>query len=371
MDIAIIQPDLSNYSGGTKFVIECMLRWQKKNDVTIYTTTFDKKVLDENPLESEIKIIKPYINYQSFISLTFQTNKLSKQIGEHEIYNPQSFPANLIDKHPSVGYPHDGIRMVYDLKKPLLKRKDIPFYYKTAFRLVAPYIKYTSKKKNSLDHIISNSKYNQKYLECVYEQKVEYVVYPGINQEEYTNSRENTEKDKKLLISVSRLYPEKRTELAVKAMQYLPNYKLAIIGKGPDKTHLEKLIKELHLEKNVKIYGILKEKDLKDMYAKAFCTIFTPLREPFGIIALESLASGTPLIGVNEGGFTEIITDSEEGFLVPPDPKIIAEKIKLLEENNNLYENMVKKCIKTSKNYSWDRTANEILKIFKTTLKDQ
>lgn len=361
MDIGMIIPKLDSIGGGEKFFLECLSRWQIKNDVTVYTTSFDEELLKEFQINANVELIKPIIKNPSLslMTLPLEMKKLGNKIGKHDVYNPHLFPTNLIKNKPSVWCPQEPPRMLYDLKKYLMKRNDISLFRKLLFYSYSDMLKYINDNYTTVNEIVANSYYTKNYLENVYKKNINHVVYPGVDWEnfKFKKGKEN------VILVVNRLFPEKRVDLAIKSMEFLDDYMLWIVGEGVYLNTLKKLVLEMGLEKRVKFWGKVSEKKLIELYSECFCTVFTPLREPFGMVALESMAAGKPVIGCKEGGFTEIMEDGVHGFLIDPDPKKIAEKIIYLYENSALYEKMRKECRIESQKYSWDATSENLYNI--------
>ncbi|MGC9516358.1 MAG: glycosyltransferase [Methanomicrobiales archaeon] len=364
MDIACIIPKLNTIGGGEKFLIECIKRWQKKNEITLYTTSLDQKIIDEYSLEIQVKLLDTFFSTNSkkgFLTLPLEIRRFKNQINDHEIYNPHLFPTNLIDIHPSIWYPHEPPRVLYDLNQFFFKRKDINLSEKLLGRFYFPILRFMNENYTKIDNIVANSHFSKVYLEKVYKKDINNVVYPGVDTKNFNYSK----KFNNVLLTVNRLFPEKRVDLSIKAMQYIDDFELWIVGEGSFKTYLKKLSEKLEVSDRVKFCGFVDEKELFRIYAKCFCTLYTPLREPFGMVALESMAAGKPLIACKDGGFTEIVQNGIHGFLVDNNPKIIAEKVNYLINNIDLYNNMCKACRKDSKKYSWDSTSNKLLNLFK------
>lgn len=360
----MIIPRLNSIGGGEKFFLECAIRWQKKNDLTLYTTSLNEDIIKEFKIDSQVKIVDNGIKNKemNWISLMYEMKKLSNKIGNHEIYNSHLFPSNILNIHPTVWIPQEPPRMFYDSKDYLLKKGNLPLFKKLSLSLFSPFIRYINLNYTRSDEIVANSFYSKKYLEKIYKREVKGVVYPGVDFERFKIKKG---KDNVILV-VSRLYPEKRIELAIKSLQYLKDHVLWIVGTGPYEQTLKKIVSSLGLEKRVKFWGNVKEVKLLGIYADCFCTIFTPLREPFGMVALESMAAGKPIIACKEGGFTEIMEDNKHGFLIDPEPQKIAEKVIYLTKNKDFYLKMSKNCINQSKMYSWDKTAKLLLNILKS-----
>lgn len=109
------------------------------------------------------------------------------------------------------------------------------------------------------------------------------------------------------------------------------------------------------------IQGNLPEKQLVNAYNEAFLTTCTSEVEPFGLVPLESMACQTPVVAVKEGGYRESVIDGVTGFLVDREPKLFAEKIKLLLENSQSAKKMGKagrKYIK--KEWNWKKSIKQL-----------
>lgn len=364
MDIGIIIPSLKNYGGSQKFMLECVNLWHKNNDITLYTCNFDNRIIENYDFDFDINILNTPIfprndQFHQFFPLIMK--KLKKQVKMHEIYNTHVFPSFFIDKSPMVYCPQEPLRICYDLKDFTMKREDIPLHIKFSFQFYIPFLKWMDKKNAKFDQVVANSYFSKKQLEDVYGVETS-VIYPGVDYEKFKN------KDcEDYILVVNRIDPAKRIEIAIYTMKYLSQMKMKIIGTGSPIVikNLKNLVKELKLEDRIEFIENVTENELIEAYSKCFCTIFTPFREPFGMVALESMAAGKPVIGCNVGGFTEIVEDNKHGFLVEPDPKIISEKIKFLIDNPEIYKKMSKECLKQSSNFTWKKTANQLMNLFK------
>ena len=97
------------------------------------------------------------------------------------------------------------------------------------------------------------------------------------------------------------------------------------------------------------------------MYNSSAYTVCLSRNEPFGLIALESMACGTPVIALNEGGFKESVRDKETGFLVPPDSIKIAHTIQYALAHRRVRETMRKTSINNVQHqWTWRQTAQRI-----------
>ena len=154
------------------------------------------------------------------------------------------------------------------------------------------------------------------------------------------------------------------------------NAKLIIVGDGNEKENLEKLTKKLKLENNIIFTGKLPNNKLPRYYATADVFIAPSIKDSYGwveamgIVFLESLSSGTPIIGSNIGGIPDIIRDNETGLLVEQkNSKEIAIAVKKILKDKNFARKLVKNgqnFIKT--NYSWDSVSYRFKKVYSVIL---
>lgn len=205
------------------------------------------------------------------------------------------------------------------------------------------------------------------------------VVYPGIDTEIFKpasgNKRENC------ILSVGSYHAIKGHDLVIKALSLIPQNKqplLRILGFGDFKTfekelqYLEKLRDSRGLHNKVRFEKNFLGNNIVKVYQKSYLTIVTHFLEPFGLVPIESMACGTPVIAVREGGFRETIKHNKTGLLVERDPKELAEAILYLLENKKTWRRFSKNGPQWVKsNFSWKRATIEIEKILLHIVKNE
>lgn len=117
-----------------------------------------------------------------------------------------------------------------------------------------------------------------------------------------------------LLLYVGRLSAEKAVDRIKAVLQSIPNARLALIGNGPARTQLE----EHFADTNTHFVGYLYGEELGAAYASADAFIFPSRTETLGLVLLEAMAAGCPVIAANAGGIPDIVTDGLNGFLFDP-----------------------------------------------------
>lgn len=125
----------------------------------------------------------------------------------------------------------------------------------------------------------------------------------------------------KQLLTVALLTPNKGVDLLLKAfagaIEQEPTLTLKIVGDGSAKPALEKLAKELNLEERVTFTGILPKEELPAIYQQSGLMLSTSYVETFGVVLVEALASGTPIVATRSGGPEDIVSSSN-GVLCEP-----------------------------------------------------
>ena len=120
-------------------------------------------------------------------------------------------------------------------------------------------------------------------------------------------------------LCVSRLSPEKSIETLIvafsKAISTSPNIKLIVVGDGPSKGRIQKMIQELHLTEKVSLVGRVPHKKTIDYYHNSDVFVLSSLTEGLPIAMLEAMSTGLPVIVSNVGGVCEIVKDGHNGIL--------------------------------------------------------
>jgi len=135
--------------------------------------------------------------------------------------------------------------------------------------------------------------------------------------------------DSPLLLYVGRLSAEKEIERIKPILEAIPDARLALVGDGPHRQNLEKHFAGT----NTYFVGYLKGKELGSAFASADAFIFPSRTETLGLVLLEAMAAGCPVVAANSGGIPDIVTDGVNGFLFAPeedDKGAIAATMRLL-----------------------------------------
>ncbi|MEM1171784.1 MAG: glycosyltransferase family 1 protein [Cyanobacteria bacterium P01_H01_bin.35] len=120
--------------------------------------------------------------------------------------------------------------------------------------------------------------------------------------------------DSTILLYVGRLGAEKEIERIKPILKAIPNAYLALVGDGPNRQTLE----EHFADTPTHFVGYLRGQELASAYASADAFIFPSRTETLGLVLLEAMAAGTPVVAANSGGIPDIVTDGINGYLFDP-----------------------------------------------------
>lgn len=125
-----------------------------------------------------------------------------------------------------------------------------------------------------------------------------------------------------------------------------------------------KKVQESKLEKDVIFTGFVNEEDLPALYSGALFSVFPSLYEGFGLPVLEAMGCGTPVITSKVSSLPEVVGDA--AILVDPmNIEELAWRMEMLCESSDLREELGKKGLERSKLFSWEKTAQKTLEVYK------
>jgi glycosyltransferase involved in cell wall biosynthesis len=126
-----------------------------------------------------------------------------------------------------------------------------------------------------------------------------------------------------------------------------------------ERRYLEELANRLNV--SVEFLTLVPHEELVRLYNQARLTLYAPIMEPFGFVPLESLACGTPVVGVCEGGVRETILHNKTGLLTDRDPRCFAEAIKdLLSDSDSRKQFGRQGRTYVERQWQWDRTVRNL-----------
>ena len=172
------------------------------------------------------------------------------------------------------------------------------------------------------------------------------------------------------IVSVGRLVPRKGFDLAIRAMAQLDGAELVIAGgpapdeldADPEARRLGALIAELGLEDRVRLLGRVAHEEMPALLRSADVVVTSPWYEPFGIVPLEAMACGKPVVATAVGGLQDTVIDGVTGRLVPPrDPEALAAALaELLADEQLRAAYGAAARARVEKHYTWTSVAERV-----------
>ncbi|MFH1597521.1 MAG: glycosyltransferase family 4 protein [Patescibacteria group bacterium] len=179
--------------------------------------------------------------------------------------------------------------------------------------------------------------------------------------------------DKFNILFVGRMDPRKGLRHLLLAFPYvkkqIKNARLIIVGGGHLKAYYKSFVTQEH-KNDIIFEGYAPYDDLPKYYRTAdiYCSPATG-GESFGIVLIEAMASGTPIVASDIDGYRDVLSDGQEGLLTKnKDSKDLAAKIIKLAKNKKLREQMGQNGVKTSQKYGWPKVTKQIEGYYKEVL---
>lgn len=243
-----------------------------------------------------------------------------------------------------------------------------------AYKLAHPLMRVISKYSNI---ITTNSSHTYRLLQdLIPNNSINCRIIPmGIYPEEFSSKPRFDIKDQKIILFVGRLIPLKGINILIKALKLIhienSSFQLFIVGEGPEQKTLENLSSDLNITSSVRFLGNLPRNELRIYYQKASVFVLPSIlyknqTEGLGVVLLEAMASGVPVIGSNIGGIPDIIEDGENGLLVPPgEPQALANAIIRIIEDPDLADQFREAGLKTvHERFSWEKISDQFIEIY-------
>lgn len=362
-----IDARMLRYSGIGEYIrnlVENLARIDRENQYLLFAK------------ENDLEICK--INQENF---SFQVVKAPLFSLSEQIVLPFEIKKNRLDIFHT---PHFNISLFSPVKKVVTIHDLIPLIFPGArsSRLSRAYYRFmNSQATKKARKIIVDSKNTKRDLLKFFkvpEGKTE-VIYGGVSERfrpvNDAKSLEEVEKKfnttKKFLLYAGLRKPHKNLVSLIKVLEILRrkmnfDIQLVMVGKkDPRFTQVEEAAKELELEDDVLFLGEVSDEDLVLLYNAAQVFLFPSLYEGFGLSPLEAMACGTPVISSNTSSLPEVLGDV--AILLDPNDTIKwAEKIREVFTNEDLRKKLKHKGLERVKKFSWERTAQDTLRVYES-----
>ncbi|HMN17957.1 MAG TPA: glycosyltransferase family 4 protein [Ignavibacteriaceae bacterium] len=316
MKTAIVHEWLVNYAGSEKVVESFTSIWQDADVFTLVDFLNDEErriILKGKKAKTSFIQSLPYAKkrHRKYLPLfpkaieSFDLSKYDLIISSsHSV--AKGVRTNKNQLH--ICYCHSPMRYAWDEADYYLKEANLNSGIKgLVAQSILKYLrKWDLKSADNVDYFIANSNHIAKKIKRIYNRHAD-VIYPPVDVEKFSLATEKED----FYLTASRLVPYKRIDLIIEAFARMPDKKLIVIGSGPEKERLK-----AKAASNISLIGYQEFDSLKSYMQKAKAFVFAA-EEDFGIIVVEAMACGTPVIAGNFGGTTESVVDKKTGVLFP------------------------------------------------------
>lgn len=222
--------------------------------------------------------------------------------------------------------------------------------------------------------VISVSKVADEFVESIMgvDFKARRFIIPNaVDTSKFTPPAREPEDD--IVLFVGRLVYRKGLHVLVKALQRIRSrdFKLYVIGGGYMELPVKILAKAYGVEDRMKLLGVVSERDKVELYRRAKIVVVPSIfNESFGIVALEAMASGRPVIASRVGGLEDVVVNGETGILVEPgSEEQLAEAIETLLGDEGYRRRLGANARRLiEEKYSWDAIIDRIIDVYNYTV---
>jgi D-inositol-3-phosphate glycosyltransferase len=248
----------------------------------------------------------------------------------------------------------------------------------------------------SVDRIVAATPAELAQLQWLYQSDVRNIVVipPGVNLSHFYPIPTDEAKEVigvpasgHMLLFVGRIEPLKGLDVLIEALALINQEGildtcrlcLSVIGGDPEATNeqmnsemkrLQTLREKFGLQDMITFLGQRSQDTLPYYYSAAEAVVVPSHYESFGMVALEAMACGTPVVASQVGGLAFLVQDGETGFHVPDgDAQALSERLTVLLKDNKLRHKMGNNATAFASQYSWDKISNRLIKLYKDVLK--
>jgi glycosyltransferase involved in cell wall biosynthesis len=231
-------------------------------------------------------------------------------------------------------------------------------------------------------HIIIPSESMREILVRDYGLHERYSVIPtGTNLEPFLNAdgqtlrAENGWQDEMVLISVGRLAPEKNWDTLLHAFAKVyekhPQARLVLIGEGTARQSLEELAAELGITDRATFTGSLPFEEIPRYLKAADVFAFASVTETQGLVTIEAMAAGLPVVAVEGPGTRDIVEHGKQGFLVENDPEALAKGIQKLLSDSQRIKRFSNNALKKAKTFDVNELGKQMIGVYEQAIEDK
>lgn len=206
------------------------------------------------------------------------------------------------------------------------------------------------------------------------------IVPCGVNLENFSPDGPRMPPDPRFrhrIAVVSRLVPRKGIDTVIRALPDVPHTELVVAGgpraakldDDPEVQRLRDVADDCNVAGRVRFLGSLERAQVPPVMRSSAAVVTTPWYEPFGIVPLEAMACGVPVVAAAVGGMIDTVVDGVTGLHVPPrDPESLASALRRLLDDEELRQELGRRgAARVRSRYTWERVAEGVAETYAAT----
>ena len=236
---------------------------------------------------------------------------------------------------------------------------------------------------NHCQHVVVPSESIKQMLTKTYGVSEGITAVPtGINVAQYQQAeagdirqRHGWAEDDRVLISLGRLAKEKNWQTLITAVspiiQEQPNVRLVILGEGEERERLEALAEKLGVAERVNLIGTVPFDKVPNYLKAADLFCFASVTETQGLVTLEAMAAGLPIVAVVATGTSDAVSDGEEGLLTPNDSGALAHALRQLLGDEPLRRRLAEAATRKASEFDLEKQARRLVQVYEQAIEAQ
>jgi len=235
---------------------------------------------------------------------------------------------------------------------------------------------------NKCDSVIVPTYSAEEYLRMIGVKAPTFVQPTGIEYQRFQDVSEDSIRqlhkqmnlgDQKVLVSVSRLSNEKNIDFMIEAINTLRQvtdvpFRFLMIGEGHQRNRLQRKVGELGLEDHVTLVGAVPPEDMAAWYHLGDVFLFASKSETQGMVILEAMAAGLPVVAVRSSGIEDVVKQGVNGFKTPERQDLWVEQVKCLLEDDELRQKLARQALSFAEDFSVEQFAKNVRTLYANSL---
>ncbi|ULQ59716.1 glycosyltransferase [Brucepastera parasyntrophica] len=372
---------------GHEVVIICSFYPDSQTVRQMSTPTMDKREHDDDPIVIRVPSHSIFISKEDRLAKFHKWFWVSKQLN---VFDP-----DIIHIHSEFVIGEFGFYYAKLYSLPIVYTfhtmwedyitNYIPYLPKFLLKYIARRIIKTAAARS--DTIIAPSLQIQEVLRRYKIKRSSYLIPTGIDPELFSNSPEEIQqfraefetkypllKGKRILLFAGRIGKEKNISFLFRIMTDIikkhGDVVLLLAGNGPDLPFFQEEAEEMGLADYCVFSGYLDRKDLSLVYGMSYMFVFPSLTETQGLVTIEAMLSGIPVVAIGEMGTIAVMGGDNGGFMVKNDPEEFTGRVLDLLENKSLYDAKVIDARKHAQSWTIETMTEKLLGAYRDTIQE-